>query len=101
MRLFCWSKTPVSGCPFFASKIWSQHGLEDVLLNGHGIYLFKFNNINGLQHVIDNGPWTIKNGPIFVQKWRSGLNLNSAKHDKIPLWVKIHDISYDASNDEG
>ena len=90
---------PVVG--FHASKLWSQHGLEDVLLNGHGIYLFKFNDVNGLQHVIDNGPWTIKNVPIFAQKWRPGQNVNSAKHDNIPLWVKIHDILYDTWNDEG
>lgn len=33
-----------------------NYGLEDVLLHGHGIFLFKFNDVIGLQHVIDNGP---------------------------------------------
>ncbi|KAI3770647.1 hypothetical protein L6452_01788 [Arctium lappa] len=94
-------KIPFPIVRFYASKLWSQHGLEDVLLNGHGIYLFKFNDTCGLQYVIDNGPWTFKNVPIFIQKWRPGLNLNSTKHDCIPLWVKIHDIPYDTWNDEG
>ena len=98
---FVGKKLPFPVVRLFASKIWSQFGLEDVLLNGHGIFLFKFNDVCGLQHVIDNGPWTIKNVPIFVQKWRPGLDLNSTKHEKIPLWVKINDIPYDTWNDEG
>ncbi|XP_024978974.1 uncharacterized protein LOC112516185 [Cynara cardunculus var. scolymus] len=57
--------------------------------------------VDRLQKVIDNGPWTFKNIPIFIQKWRPGLNLNSNLHDKIPIWVRIHDIPYDVWNDEG
>ncbi|XP_024964646.1 uncharacterized protein LOC112504921, partial [Cynara cardunculus var. scolymus] len=98
---FVGRRLPFPVVRFYASKLWSQFGIEDVLLNGHGIFLFKFNSVDGLQKVIDNGPWSFKNIPIFIQKWRPGLNLNSNLHDKIPLWVRIHDIPYDAWNDEG
>ncbi|XP_024978939.1 uncharacterized protein LOC112516149 [Cynara cardunculus var. scolymus] len=98
---FVGKRLPFPVVRFYASKLWSQYGIEDVLLNGHGIFLFKFSSTDGIQKVIDNGPWTLKNVPIFIQNWRPGLNLNSNLHDKIPLWVRIHDIPYDAWNDEG
>ncbi|KAI3522320.1 hypothetical protein L1887_00004 [Cichorium endivia] len=86
---------------YLASKMWSQHGLVDILLNGHDVYLFKFSDDQGLQHVITHGPWTFKGFPIVIQKWRPGLSIHKNKHDKLPLWIKIHDIPYEAWSHEG
>ncbi|KAI3682220.1 hypothetical protein L2E82_50083 [Cichorium intybus] len=86
---------------YLASKMWSIHGLQDVLLNGKGVYLFKFSDDNGLHHVITHGPWTFKGVPIGMQKWHPDLNIHKNNHDKLPLWIKIHDIPYEAWSDDG
>ncbi|KAI3723869.1 hypothetical protein L2E82_35630 [Cichorium intybus] len=38
---------------------------------------------------------------VIIQKWRPGLTLYKDKPDKLPLWIKIHDIPYEAWSDEG
>ncbi|GKB17042.1 RNA-directed DNA polymerase, eukaryota, reverse transcriptase zinc-binding domain protein [Tanacetum coccineum] len=41
-------------------RMWSKFGLKHILNNGNGVFVFKFDNLQGLQKVIESGPWIIK-----------------------------------------
>ncbi|KAL4588250.1 hypothetical protein LXL04_001133 [Taraxacum kok-saghyz] len=80
---------------------WASCGITDIKRNGKGFYLFKFSNEQGLMNVLQSDHWMIKEVPIFIQRWQPGTCLTKAKHDKVPVWVKIHDIPLEAWSVEG
>ena len=54
-----------------------------------------------MMNVLQSDHWMIKEVPLFIQRWQSGACLTKAKHDKVPVWVKIHDIPLEAWSVEG
>lgn len=50
-----------------------KYGLCDIFVNEVGIYFFKFKNEEGMNIVVDNGPWMVNNKPLLVQKWHLEL----------------------------
>lgn len=47
-----------------------------------------------MMNVLQSDHWMIKEVPLFIQRWQSGACLTKAKHEKVPAWVKIHDIPW-------
>ncbi|GKC02761.1 RNA-directed DNA polymerase, eukaryota, reverse transcriptase zinc-binding domain protein [Tanacetum coccineum] len=45
-------------------RMWSKFGLKRIIPNGNGVFLFKFNNNEGIQSVIELGPWMVKGKPM-------------------------------------
>nr|GEZ64386.1 hypothetical protein [Tanacetum cinerariifolium] len=43
-------------------RMWSRHGFKGIIDFNNGIYLIKFYNDEGLNHVVDNGPWMTTKG---------------------------------------
>nr|GFB36306.1 hypothetical protein [Tanacetum cinerariifolium] len=41
-------------------RMWGRFGLKDVILNTKGQCLFKFNNEEGMNRVVEQGPWGYK-----------------------------------------
>ncbi|CAH1438039.1 unnamed protein product [Lactuca virosa] len=84
-------------------NMWKTHGIEDVMENHKGFYFFKFKTDEGMLLALENGPWTINNIPIFFKRWTPGLVLDKSKHDKLklPVWIRIYDISLELWNKEG
>ena len=54
-----------------------------------------------MSNVLQSDHWMIKDVPIFIQRWQPGTCLTKAKHDKVPVWVKIHDVPLEAWSVEG
>nr|GEX89979.1 zinc knuckle CX2CX4HX4C [Tanacetum cinerariifolium] len=54
-----------------------------------------------MQTVIENEPWLVDQKPLFVMKWELGLCHTKHESTRIPLWVKIYNISLEAWNVEG
>ncbi|KAL4588964.1 hypothetical protein LXL04_001865 [Taraxacum kok-saghyz] len=80
---------------------WAPCGITDIKRNGKGFYLFKFSTEQGMMNVLQSDHWMIKDVPIFIQRWQPGTCLTKAKHDKVPVWVKMHDIPLEAWSVEG
>ncbi|GKC02083.1 zinc knuckle CX2CX4HX4C containing protein, partial [Tanacetum coccineum] len=66
-----------------------------------GLYYFNFKSQEGMNSVIENGPWMVENKPLFVRKWEPGLCMSKLDTSKVPLWVKIYDIPLEAWNVDG
>ncbi|GJU38598.1 zinc knuckle CX2CX4HX4C containing protein [Tanacetum coccineum] len=61
----------------------------------------KKKSYEGMQFVLENGPWLVDGKPLFVQKWEAGLCMVKPKPSKVPLWVKIMNVPLEAWNVEG
>ncbi|KAJ9546781.1 hypothetical protein OSB04_019324 [Centaurea solstitialis] len=80
---------------FHARRMWKQFGLSEVILNDQGYFFFKFNSEQGLNFVLENGPWLFNGMPIFIQQWQPGLCFDKPEPKKVPLWVNIFGLPLD------
>ncbi|GJY45934.1 zinc knuckle CX2CX4HX4C containing protein [Tanacetum coccineum] len=67
-----------------------------IIMNECGLYFFKFKSDEGMQFVLENGPWLVDGKPLFVQKWEAGLCMVKPEPSKVPLWVKIMNVPLEA-----
>ncbi|GJR47915.1 RNA-directed DNA polymerase, eukaryota, reverse transcriptase zinc-binding domain protein [Tanacetum coccineum] len=77
-------------------RMWRPYQLDEIIVNEGGLYFFKFKSEDGLQNVIENGPWLVDQKPLFVQRWVAGICLDKPEPSRIPLWVKIYNVPLEA-----
>ena len=86
---------------FHLKRMWRLYQLDQVFMNQNGMCFFSFKSKDGMEQVIENGPWLVDNKPLFVKKWEPGLCMSRPEVTKVPVWVKIFDIPLEAWNVEG
>ncbi|GKD95535.1 zinc knuckle CX2CX4HX4C containing protein, partial [Tanacetum coccineum] len=85
----------------YVFNAWGKFGIQNIMINAKGFYFFKFTSGKGVDDVLENGPWMIRNVPIILNKWTTKANLTKENHSKISLWVKIHDVPLAAFTTDG
>ncbi|GJY83814.1 RNA-directed DNA polymerase, eukaryota, reverse transcriptase zinc-binding domain protein [Tanacetum coccineum] len=75
--------------------------LAEIITNECGLYFLKFRSVEGMNYVLENGPWLVEGKPLFVQKWEAGLCMEKPEPSKVPIWVKIMNVSLEAWNSHG
>ncbi|GJU78480.1 zinc finger, CCHC-type containing protein [Tanacetum coccineum] len=57
--------------------------------------------MDGLDSMLENGPWFIRNNPLILKKWN--LNVNLMKEDvvNVSVWVKLHGVPVTAFTEDG
>ncbi|GJR06050.1 RNA-directed DNA polymerase, eukaryota, reverse transcriptase zinc-binding domain protein [Tanacetum coccineum] len=48
-------------------EMWGKFGLKRIMNNGNGVFVFKFDNLQGLNTVIESGPWIMNNKPMSTK----------------------------------
>ncbi|GKC19228.1 probable indole-3-pyruvate monooxygenase YUCCA10, partial [Tanacetum coccineum] len=76
----------------YVKNAWKKFGLVRVMMNSKSFFFFKFASIEGVNGVLENGPWLIRSAPIIVKKWTASANLLKEDLKSVPIWVKFHDI---------
>ncbi|GJS95039.1 zinc finger, CCHC-type containing protein [Tanacetum coccineum] len=66
-----------------------------------GLFSFQFSSMNGLDAMLENGPWFIQNNPLILKKWHPNENLLKEDVSTIPVWVKIHGLPIMAFSEDG
>ncbi|GJZ67450.1 RNA-directed DNA polymerase, eukaryota, reverse transcriptase zinc-binding domain protein [Tanacetum coccineum] len=82
-------------------RMWISHQLAEIITNDCGLYFLKFRSLEGMNFVLENGPWLVDSKPFFVKKWEAGMCMEKPKPDKVPLWVKIMNVPLEAWNAQG
>ncbi|GJU77189.1 RNA-directed DNA polymerase, eukaryota, reverse transcriptase zinc-binding domain protein, partial [Tanacetum coccineum] len=82
------------------SRMWGKFGFRELIVN-NGMYLFKFNNKEGLKHVLEIGPWMVRNKPLLVQQWNPSLCIEKKELEVIPLWIKLSNVPLEAWSNKG
>ncbi|GKA55521.1 RNA-directed DNA polymerase, eukaryota, reverse transcriptase zinc-binding domain protein [Tanacetum coccineum] len=86
---------------YHVRRMWGRFGLKEVIGNVSGINLFKFNDSEGMQYVLDQGPWMVNNRPLFVMKWDPEIGMQKVEPRKLPVWVKLMQLPIEAWSMEG
>ncbi|GKD44485.1 trichome birefringence-like protein 3, partial [Tanacetum coccineum] len=66
-----------------------------------GVFYFKFTSTTGLEKVLEQGPWMIRNQPLILTKWAPNLTISKDRVSKVPVWVKIHKVPVVAYSEDG
>ncbi|KAD3640142.1 hypothetical protein E3N88_29365 [Mikania micrantha] len=83
--------------PFFQVKhnltrMWHQYGLITITRNMAGYYFFKFSNEEGMQKVLQKGPWLVNDVPMMLRLWEPDACLEKPDPSMVPIWVSIMDL---------
>ncbi|GKD11810.1 putative reverse transcriptase domain-containing protein [Tanacetum coccineum] len=81
---------------------WGKYGLVKSMLNSStGIFSFQFSSIDGLDAMLENGPWFIRNNPLILKKWNPDVNLLKEDVGNVPVWVKLHGVPVTVFSEHG
>ncbi|GJV01554.1 ATPase, F1/V1/A1 complex, alpha/beta subunit, partial [Tanacetum coccineum] len=72
-----------------------KFGLIDIVTQ-NDMFLIKFRDEVGMNHVLENGPWMVNNKPMFIQKWDTSIIMDRKEPKALPLWVKLHFVPIEA-----
>ena len=86
---------------YYVRSMWSKYGLTKVMRNAKGFFFFQFEARKGMEEVLENGPWIIRNVPIFLKECTLNTCLLKEDLTKIPVWIKLHDVPFAAYSAEG
>nr|GEX30624.1 hypothetical protein [Tanacetum cinerariifolium] len=85
----------------YLTNTWGKFGFQSVIKDDDDVYYFKFSTTRGLEQVMEQGPWLIRNQPLILTQWTPNLNLEKNKVKKVPVWVKIHKVPVVAYSEDG
>jgi hypothetical protein len=75
----------------YVKHAWARFSFEHVILR-NGFFIFKFSSREGMNKVLNGGPWFIRSMPLFLHIWVPNMRLEKEKITKVPVWVHIHNI---------
>nr|GEU71621.1 hypothetical protein [Tanacetum cinerariifolium] len=68
---------------------------------GQNMSYYELRDEIGMKQVLDQGPWLIRNRPMFVQKWDPEIGMEKPEPKTIPIWVKLVNIPIEGWSMEG
>ncbi|GJY19496.1 zinc knuckle CX2CX4HX4C containing protein [Tanacetum coccineum] len=75
----------------YVLNTWAKYGIERAIIR-NGFYLFKFKTKEGMEQVMEHGPWTIRLSPLILNIWKPNTKLVKEEVASIPVWVKLHKV---------
>ncbi|GKE08431.1 RNA-directed DNA polymerase, eukaryota, reverse transcriptase zinc-binding domain protein [Tanacetum coccineum] len=70
-------------------RMWSRYGFKEIIYNGNGRWLFKFNKEDGMLEVATKSPWIVNGKPLLVYKWDPMIGLDKIEPMVLPVWVLV------------
>ncbi|GKA46748.1 nucleotide-diphospho-sugar transferase [Tanacetum coccineum] len=64
-------------------------------------FSFQFSFMDGLDAMLENGPWFIRNNPLILKKWHPDENLLKEDVSTVPVGVKLHSVPVTAFSEDG
>ncbi|GJT57853.1 cytokinin dehydrogenase 3-like protein [Tanacetum coccineum] len=58
-------------------------------------------SMDGLDAMLENGPWFIQNNPLILKKWHPDENLLREDVSTLPVWVKLYGVPVTAFSEDG
>ncbi|GKD76292.1 beta-caryophyllene synthase, partial [Tanacetum coccineum] len=86
----------------YVRNTWGKFGLVRTMFNASTIlFSFQFSSMDGLDGMLENGPWFIQNNPLILKKWHPNENLFKKDVSIFPVSVKLHGVPVTAFSDDG
>nr|GEV02695.1 hypothetical protein [Tanacetum cinerariifolium] len=64
------------------------------------LFSYQFSSIKGLNSMLENGSWFIRNNPLILKKWHPDVNLLKEDVGTVSVWVKLHGVPVTAFNED-
>ncbi|GJU63566.1 zinc knuckle CX2CX4HX4C containing protein [Tanacetum coccineum] len=84
----------------YVKNAWAKYGIERVMLQ-NGFFFFQFSSKDGMDKVLENGPWLIRLVPFILYFWTPTSKLKRDEITTVPLWVKLHNVPIVAYSEIG
>ncbi|GKC86766.1 retrotransposon protein, putative, ty1-copia subclass [Tanacetum coccineum] len=79
-----------------------KYGLVKSILNSSTeLFSFQFSSMDGLNAMLENGRWFIRNHPLIIKKWNPDVNLLKEDVGNVSVWVKLHGVPVTAFSEDG
>ncbi|GKB24512.1 putative reverse transcriptase domain-containing protein, partial [Tanacetum coccineum] len=86
----------------YVRNTWGKYGFVRSMFNSStGLFSFQFSSMDGLDAMLENGPWFIRNNPLILKKWHLDENLLKEDVSNVPVWVKLYGVLVTAFNEDG
>ncbi|GJX13352.1 hypothetical protein Tco_0205110 [Tanacetum coccineum] len=69
----------------YVKNTWAKYGVKRIQLHDD-FFLFQFESKDGMDSVLENGPWLIRMIPLILNVWSPNTDLKKAKVKKAPVW---------------
>ncbi|KAL8129707.1 hypothetical protein V2J09_018862 [Rumex salicifolius] len=76
----------------FIATHWNNIMLPRILRKDNGLFVFHFDKEEDLITILERAPWTIRNKPLVLRRWKEGMPLDISCLDNIPIWVTISEL---------
>ncbi|GJZ14394.1 zinc knuckle CX2CX4HX4C containing protein [Tanacetum coccineum] len=77
----------------YVRNTWGKYGLvRSMFSSSTGLFSFQFSSFDGLDAMLENDPWFIRNNPLILKKWHPDENLLKQDVSTIPVWVKLYGV---------
>ncbi|GJW67899.1 retrotransposon protein, putative, ty1-copia subclass, partial [Tanacetum coccineum] len=86
----------------YVRNTWGKYRLVRFMLNSSTrLFSFQFSSMDGLDAMLENGPWFIPNNPLILKKWHPNENLLKEDVSTVPVWVKLYGVPVTAFSKDG
>nr|GEZ26918.1 zinc knuckle CX2CX4HX4C [Tanacetum cinerariifolium] len=65
---FIGKRVAFSVMEYYVRNNWEKYGLTRIVMNSKGFFFFIFNTTKGLEDLLENGSWMIRNIPVILKK---------------------------------
>ncbi|GJW29360.1 retrovirus-related pol polyprotein from transposon TNT 1-94 [Tanacetum coccineum] len=85
----------------YITNTWAKFGFKKIMGDDEWVFYFKFSSLKGLEQVLEQGPWLIRNVPLILTKWSPNMTLSKDEVTRVPVWVKMHKVLVVAYSADG
>nr|GEX21161.1 hypothetical protein [Tanacetum cinerariifolium] len=84
----------------YVKNTWIKFGLDRVM-NKNGFFYFQFSTRDGMEKVIENGPWLIRSVLLILNVWTPNAQVKKDDIKLVPVWVKLRHVPVVADSEIG
>ncbi|GJU96654.1 zinc knuckle CX2CX4HX4C containing protein [Tanacetum coccineum] len=75
----------------YVKHAWAKFGFKHVMVH-HGFFMFQFTTKDGMEKVLNHGPWRIRSVPLILHVWNPNSESKREVIWKILVWVKMFNV---------
>nr|GEW49816.1 hypothetical protein [Tanacetum cinerariifolium] len=65
------------------------------------LFSFHVSSTDGLNSMLENCLWFIRNHPLILRKWNPDVDLLKEDVENVPIWVKLHGVPISSFSEDG
>ncbi|GKA91951.1 probable leucine-rich repeat receptor-like protein kinase, partial [Tanacetum coccineum] len=86
----------------YVRNTWGKYGFVHSMFNSSTrLFFFQFSSMDGLDAMLENGQWFIRNNPLILKKWHLDENLLKENVSTVSVWVKLQGVPVTAFSEDG